>query len=461
MSKSAIRSQHSNILTRLAKHKKLTNAGKRWLIQALDPFHDSVQKPTGMPDAENANTLVDCIPVTSTITCPASITSGTWDCHIFNLPEMKLQTYQLFGQQTFDEFSGAPTGTFQLGSVNAISTPTGTAPINWSGQALGTNTSITNLTVDDSVCNANSRIVAIGIEVHNTTAEMYDQGAVYCYRLPQVNVFSTPTTMNQPATPLQISTAQAGYRSKLWPQTLADVAVAGNVLQWEAKKGAYIIPTFFDTKNPMADTMYGSRIFDDKQQASATNSVFSLGTTTYTMSTTAATTITNSLKSWKPQNFDTVGAYFTGLSLQTSLEVTIKYYVEFEPSFSDQTLYRLASPSPSYDVLALQLYSIAASKMPAGVPVNENNLGEWFMKVLDLVEEHGITMGDALSTFVPSAGIGGRIASEIAKQIKGHIGHAKSTGNQVRRVIAAETKKEARKEVKKVLIPRLERAAIR
>jgi len=79
------------------------------------------------------------------------------------------------------------------------------------------------------------------------------------------------------------------------------------------------------------------------------------------------------------------GAYFTGLNKQSTIQLTVNYYVERYPSPSDQDLVVLASPSPGYDPCALELYSRTISKMPVGVPQGLNPLGEWFKEVLQAV----------------------------------------------------------------------------
>jgi hypothetical protein len=78
------------------------------------------------------------------------------------------------------------------------------------------------------------------------------------------------------------------------------------------------------------------------------------------------------------QNQHTIGAFFTGLSNQSSLTVTLNCWIEYFPSPIDQSLVVLATPSPRYDLIAQEIYSEALADMPVGVMVKENGLGDWF-----------------------------------------------------------------------------------
>jgi hypothetical protein len=82
---------------------------------------------------------------------------------------------------------------------------------------------------------------------------------------------------------------------------------------------------------------------------------------------------------------NTHGLYFTGLSLQTTLAITLNCFVERFPGPQETDLVVLAKPSPQYDLLALEIYSHALHDMPPGVMVKENGLGEWFADVIGKV----------------------------------------------------------------------------
>jgi hypothetical protein len=104
--------------------------------------------------------------------------------------------------------------------------------------------------------------------------------------------------------------------------------------------------------------------------------------------------------------FDVSGMIFSGLSGQSTLQVTARYYLERVPSANDINLITLTSLSNTFDPKILELYSRCVSEMPVAVAVGENPLGEWFdtlMDVLSVVSGFGAPIAAALN---PGFGIG-------------------------------------------------------
>jgi len=76
--------------------------------------------------------------------------------------------------------------------------------------------------------------------------------------------------------------------------------------------------------------------------------------------------------------FNHFGAYFSGLSAATTLQVNTIYIVERFPTAQETDLVVLAKPSCRADHAAIELYSEVSRMMPVGVPQRMNGLGEWF-----------------------------------------------------------------------------------
>jgi len=74
----------------------------------------------------------------------------------------------------------------------------------------------------------------------------------------------------------------------------------------------------------------------------------------------------------------TAGAYFTGLSPQTTLFVTWRVGLERLPAANKPTFLALAQPSATFDPNALLLYNLIANHLPPGCPQGWNDLGKWF-----------------------------------------------------------------------------------
>jgi hypothetical protein len=91
-----------------------------------------------------------------------------------------------------------------------------------------------------------------------------------------------------------------------------------------------------------------------------------------------------------PTSFNAYGAYFTGLSNQTTLDVVWHYIIERFPSPKNTDLVTMASNSSPYDPRALELYSRTAWKLPTGVWVEDNGLGDWICDVADILGTLGV-----------------------------------------------------------------------
>jgi hypothetical protein len=77
----------------------------------------------------------------------------------------------------------------------------------------------------------------------------------------------------------------------------------------------------------------------------------------------------------------TSGAYFTGLSPQTKLTLTLRVFIEVFPA-AGNPLVPLAHPSNPYDAKALQCYQEIMSHMRSGYRVDDNDFGDYFKKAI-------------------------------------------------------------------------------
>jgi len=110
--------------------------------------------------------------------------------------------------------------------------------------------------------------------------------------------------------------------------------------------------------------------------------------------------------------WDNNGCIFTGLSKQSTLQVTVKYFIERIPTIRQPDLLVLARPPAPYDPVAMELYNRALSQLPCGVMVKENPLGEWFNDVLGAVVDYAPKIGQIFGTG------GALIGNTVAKVAK-------------------------------------------
>lgn len=121
------------------------------------------------------------------------ITTGTADMHVFGLPDGALYESSTYsGNVTLNDQQGAiqqNTSTFPgtgLGMLSVVTCPSGgiTFP---NGTNASANTNATSLNPPISLSVGKRRLLGWGVEVHDTTPELYRGGTVTTYQVPQSN----------------------------------------------------------------------------------------------------------------------------------------------------------------------------------------------------------------------------------------------------------------------------------
>jgi hypothetical protein len=419
------------LLDRIGSETGLSESGKTALIQLINPFTDFEITPRGYFDTEDSGSVVQVIKQTTTLGAPLAY-AGVWDCNIFTLPLMNQPVNGVQEALTgngcillsYDDV-GYPLST--IGPVNIIAGPTGTSlNINSSYPPAGPNIVASSLAPDPRYLDGNSRLIGFGVEVHNTTAEIYRQGAVCVYRQPQT-VFMDRTTHNViytdglPESPIFNLTAYGGaYSARIIndaPASTSQAMLLAGSQQWEAHKGAMVVPTLsdidlpaqqFTTVVPVVVAAGSPDLIVQQSGAPVTNHfnakksvVQNIGSSAIGIPNWAGgTAFASGPSNVKFNNFNTAGIYFSGLSNQTSLTINVIYYIERFPTPDQLDLVVMASPSPPLDPVAERLYSHAMSMVPVGVKVGDNADGDWFYQTIsDLAR----TFGPALVA-VPEVG---------------------------------------------------------
>jgi len=174
--------------------------------------------------------------------------------------------------------------------------------------------------------------------------------------------------------------------------------------------------------NPPSDDIYAERIFIDGVPID--------GTATYGFGYGAGNQIsevtgnTSFLGVAVPKNqrchpipFDTSGMYLTGLAEQSTIEFTFRIFIEVFPNTSNEALLVLATDSPPFDPLALEIYSRVITELPPCVPVYMNASGKWWQKVARVIANVAPIAGNALNTVLPGAGMAGNAVQFLANKL--------------------------------------------
>ena len=376
-------------LEKLTKADWVTEAGTRWLMAALDPFHDAPINVDGLPDNSTGLSVVKKVLQTIQIQPPAGLDDGdTWDCSVISWPELNTYqgtTYQGTTGQTENRFNlYASNITNIIGGVTYASVASGatTLPATTVGSVTPISAGISFLQGSADV--SPMRAIARAFEVANTTADIYKQGTVYCWQVPAEYQEALSEVFIGTGGSLEAPAAVYGKVVRfapLPPKTLEQVSITMDSRMWEASKGCYCVSRADADTNYVAslsslNTIYGEHTISPFGDADGYSQRWATGSWDEAVSLFAPPTIRSP--------FNLHGAYFTGLSKQTSLTLRAVAFLEVFPPPNSE-LVTLATPSCPLDSNCLDLYSESIRRLPVGVPFNQNPLGEWFEDVVNTI----------------------------------------------------------------------------
>lgn len=449
----------------------LTDAGKQWLIAALDPFHDTPVRPSGLPDSDRSPSVVQTIKKSLTISAPAG-TAGTWSFCVFTLPELQSMTmYPCIyksGKYQPQYWNGSAFAADNPGGPGTVAPMSDVGLVNLSSDAAITlctinvwcwNTDVTVFfpngvdmwTAPNSTYfqgpqfgpapvaealptfDSKSRVIGAGLELHNTTAELYKQGTLTVSRTSNGNRDGCmPLIRYEDGTALFTETGtsvlQKDYDLPLVkisngpPATVSESMLYEGTRQWEAKEGVYSVLAMDALRNPM---MYGTpayRAFLNSLQASTTDADvkkrgFSLPANQYANFRKTCCQLGGAITQVAPHEITTIMA--SGLSAQTTFVLETIFYVEVSPHVNDpwfSSLVPLCRASPPEDLAALELYQRVSCSLPPGVPVAMNPAGEFWDMVRKVVTFVAPTVSNLLGLIPhPAAQIGSKVAALAAR----------------------------------------------
>lgn len=251
------------------------------------------------------------------------------------------------------------------------------------------------------------RLIATGVEVVNTTAALYKGGAVTCYRspCPKSQISLRAANVGNEVEKMTYFSAPVGV---LPPSTQENASLYPNSRTWGAEDGVYLVGAMNSTEIPYFTPSPGiSGLISPTsvtQMESGSGWIgymprILVGDVTTNADLSAASTI------WP---WDISGCIFSGLNENSTLQVTVRYYIERHPSIAEPDLLVLSRTPCPYDPIIQEIYARSMHELPVGVPVGENPLGEWFNEVLDAVSTWAPKFGQAVGNIVPGAGLVGQ-----------------------------------------------------
>lgn len=393
----------------------LSKSGAVWLTLALDPYHDDPLPPcSGWPDVSTASSVVSCVKQTMQVSATSgghSPLTDNWDLHIALVPDMQAseltKALEPRHGNTISYNGAVDAPTIPFGGLMARGVFQSGAPIVWTAPNTNPAVNLGTLQLPPVYGSGLSRIIGLGFEVHNTTAELSKQGSVVYYRQPEpkrtVDVWTLKDAGNGSTSPVGIF---GGNLMRLPPDSVAEAMQLSGSREFKAKDGAYVVAAFHSNENPPLPVSYTMPIWqqagDEEQLLPQMTILDNTGPVWFPRSTVNNQQLT-SLQAAQPKKlfpFHQCGCIFSGLSPTSTFTVNMIMYIESFPSVNNP-LTVLATPSARYDPVALEIYSKALSRIPTGVPVRENGLGQWFSDVIAEIEPFVTPLMTALH---PAAG---------------------------------------------------------
>ena len=420
----------------LCKERLITPEACDWVKYALDPFHDlELENLRGYPDVATEPTVVVKVRQAMTVAAPPGLPAGTtWDCHMVLSPVDFAPRSSNYGArvQPFGPMDAAGTHFYETtagliqSATPAYSVPRVDGLLVNSVPSTATNDQNMTFTPGHMPINAANgyecqnlnldqyldwnetdlgvyRVVYSGFEVVNTTAQIYKQGAVTVYEYG--NSFETASSM-----PGRNALTAAGtttynqvtgqynptnyFRSP--PNTLAEAKIMPGSHSWAAQDGCYNTAKF-QSENPFQAVAKRPYVIAQNRVTAGTQSGYTQSQAVTGGGPMDAHSAGSIISEWPmaelsfsdatagglagPAHFsrmNTSGAYFTGLSKETTLFVTWRVGVERLPAANKPSFLALAQPSATFDPNALVLYNMVANVLPPGCPQGYNDAGKWF-----------------------------------------------------------------------------------
>lgn len=261
----------------------------------------------------------------------------------------------------------------------------------------------------DEYLEGSSRLIGMGVEVHDVTAVLNKQGTISTFLQPQSTVEPETFTVTgiiqlDPIVNVE-PTAVSMFLIKKFPKTLGHVMLLEGSRQWEAKEGCYAVVPFHGRDNFPGQPIYktpGMYVDESGGEIVGTNNVSQLMLGQYATPPANFSCIQYLCNKFAP--VDSKGILITGQSVNSKFIVNLIFYLENFPATDDLKLVPLARPSACEDQMALTLISCATKELPIAVPVRDNGLGDWFAEIV-------ATIAPIVGTF--ATGLGGPFGAPI------------------------------------------------
>lgn len=402
-SNTTARIERRDLLDTLIKSRTISEPGANFLRKSLDPFHDFEFRVEGLPDSNTSKVVIQEVTKSYTISNSDLDPLLLWDVHFASLPELYYSSITGFNVSGTIAEAGTVSPDPSIAGNSVI------APLVWSKTYNGGNTFPTRTSSVSTIMGGTNindyftgqkRLIGMAFEIHNTTADLYKQGAVTCYKMPNATDISALSFNNSSGTALGAQPRPC-FISRSPPANISECLLLNGASQWEAEAGNYSVCTMDIDKCDLAAGTLNVHPFivGDVLGLAATKAILCFPTGI------------NAVPS-RPTAFHTSGAYYTGLSPQTTLNLTVKFLIESCPTPENAQLVVLAQPSPDLDMNAIELYKNTVGQLRPACKVADNASGDFWDSVID-------ALGMGINLAGPAIGLPSGIGTMASGGVKG------------------------------------------
>jgi hypothetical protein len=361
-----------------------TEDGRQYVKRGVDPFHFGANDPVGIPDLYGGKSLLFNVERSLEVS-NSGLAAGIWDCHVAFLPFLdsfgtashKVNGVYPLASQVDEFLFAASTQNMGSGLVVCKSLTSLGATFNANDAATEQYSYIDLSDVLTRVPAGKFRVVSAAFKVVNTTAEIYKQGNVQLYR--QSSRYDTDSVYSRKD---RNGNWWGGYSIHPFqgpPTSLADACqLRGET--WAAAEGC-IMPIHVRPCYPGLVSQSGPLMITDNAATMGVGGYRCMNKSQYIPGFDSTATTGELLL-----DSDISGAYFTGLSEQSTLRCTLYITIECFASPSDSGTMAISAPTPMYDPRALECYSHLLDLLPVGARSSENAAGDWLRRVKSKVQ---------------------------------------------------------------------------
>lgn len=394
--------------------------GQNWLTAVLDPYHDYQIPLEGIPDALPLKSYVRVHNQIATVSATADDDQIAVLFNGLHGPE------SLMAEVPYYPLASAA-NIKSIHPVSVIRSTSGTVPT-YHDYMQGLATKVagfrTALTIDVA-----SRLVAVAIEVRDVTQDLYKKGTSVSASMN--GRASTEQWVDDGALLSHVFAVTAAL-----PSNTSELQATPGSVTMESREGAYLIPRFREPGTPakfMTNTIaQGDIIVPHLSILQHGNYRFS------TCPGNVPDKLTwNECGGGVDSGFQPCAIWFSGLSENSVLTVTVRTIVEYFPDVQKLSDLSIATSSPRYEPAVFTAYHSAITRLPCAVPVRMNAKGDWWRmvkKVMLTVAPHALKLGPLIGAGLAAAGQpGAGAAVTLTTNALGKLLKARTPQKQVKR----------------------------